>query len=69
MVVLTLTLVTHEVINMFFNMAVSLILGALDSAIKNPAKKAAYKDKLLQIAGQITQLYGTAAVLSAADKL
>ncbi len=43
---------------MFFSLAVSLILSALDSAVKNPEKKAKYRKSLLEIAAKIVELYG-----------
>lgn len=42
---------------MWFNLAVSVVLTALNEAFKNPAKKAALKDKMISIRNQIDAVY------------
>lgn len=52
-----------------FGMIVNLVLSGLDAVVKNPAKKAQFKDKLVQIAAVIVAHYGQEAVLEAAAQV
>jgi hypothetical protein len=42
---------------MWFNLAVSVVLTALEEAFKNPTKKAALRAKMLTIRNQIDAVY------------